>query len=318
MKQRLCRVVVAATAMFGVAMMAGVAQAQEDDEGIVFEDDVVEEAPVDDAAIEMEDDPAIEMDEPEDDLPEPDLAEDLADIDGPTPAGTEGPAPVQTEEQVSWQDIVTVVRKPFLKQQRTEVTPLLGITMNDNLIQHVQYGAQLSYYLTDVLAVSAEYFRYVPTLREPYDEVAFQARRLPAVNKYQQSAALNFSYVPVYGKFAVLDNYLLHWEAYFTGGVGFTQSEVIPRDPAFQPFNNFLITPNVGFSMRFFLTKFLTVNFGLRDYIFVDSFEPANRSDYATPEDAKENADSVLINNLMFQAGLSLWWPLSFEYTTFR
>ena len=33
---------------------------------------------------------------------------------------------------------------------------------------------------------------------------------------------------------------------------------------------------------------------------------------------AKENADSSLINNVVFQAGLSFWFPTSFEYTTFR
>ena len=31
--------------------------------------------------------------------------------------------------------------------------------------------------------------------------------------------------------------------------------------------------------MRFFLTKWLTVNAGIRDYIFVDKFEPINRSE---------------------------------------
>jgi hypothetical protein len=72
--------------------------------------------------------------------------------------------------------------------------------------------------------------------------------------------------------------------------------------------------------MRFFLFKWLTVNFAVRDYIFIDKFEPTDRTEAmnASADDAKENADSSLINNVMFQIGLSFWLPTSFEYTTFR
>lgn len=313
MMHRLCRVVFAITAVVGVAIGAGVAHGQEEDEGIVFEQDEVDQAPPE-PEIEIEGEGESEGEGEQ--LPEPDLSEDLAAVDGPVAADEAGGL---AEERVSWQDIVVVVRKPFLKLNRVEVLPLLlGVTMNDNLIQHVQIGGQLSYYVTDVLAVGVEGFGYAANLRDPFDQVAFQARRLPAVNKYKFSAALNFSYVPIYGKFAVLDQHIIHWESALTGGIGFTQSEVIPRDPAYQSFTNFLVTPNVGVSMRFFLTKFLTVTVGLRDYMFIDQFEPANRAMYSTPEAAKENADSILINHLMFQAGLSIWWPMSFEYTTFR
>jgi hypothetical protein len=233
MMHRLCRVVFAIAAGLGIAVGAGTAHAQEEDEGIVFEEDKVSEPPPEsDPNIEM-DDPAAAEGEPGEGTPEPDLAGDLAGIDQPVEAGQQ--AGKLGEDRVSWQDIVVVVRKPFLKLQRVEFMPMVGVTMNDNLISHVQLGGQVSYYLTDVLAVGAEGYAYAATLREPFDEVAFQARRLPAVNQYNYSAALNFSYVPIYGKFAILDQHIIHWESYFTGGVGFTQSEVIPRDPAYQP-----------------------------------------------------------------------------------
>jgi outer membrane beta-barrel protein len=245
--------------------------------------------------------------------PEPDLASDLSATEP-----VKGDEDIQlAENRVSWQDIVVVVRKPFLKLNRVEVMPLVGITMNDNIIQHMQGGFMLNYWLTDALAVGVEGFAYVKNLREPFDLVARQARRLPTVNKYNFSAALDFHYVPIYGKFAVFDQLIVHWEVFFTAGVGATQSEVIPRDPALQPFTNILITPNVGASMRFFLTKFLTFNIGVRDYVFVDKFEAVNRVQVSGDE-AKEFATSAFINNVMFQAGLSIWFPMSFEYTTFR
>jgi len=221
---------------------------------------------------------------------------------------------------LSWQDIVVVIRKPFLKQRRVELLPFVGTSMNDNMVRHYTLGGELAYYLTDVLAVGVEGIYYAHSFREPFDLVARQARRLPTINQYNWSAALNFHYVPVYGKFAILDHSLVAWEAFFTAGIGAGQSEVVPRDTKFPGFSNILIMPNVGASMRFFVAKWMTVTLGIRDYVFLDKFEPENRTLMmnATAAEAKDNADTALINNVMFQIGISFWLPTSFEYTTFR
>jgi outer membrane beta-barrel protein len=275
--------------------------------------------------IEMEPDPAaqpaaepeIDMGAPED-QPPASLEADMANADG-------GGAPVRAgpivRTPVSWKDIVVVVRKPFLKARRTELYPFVGTTMNDNMVRHYTLGGELAYYLTDVLAVGVEGQYYIDSFREPFDLVARQARRLPTVNEYKWSGALNFHYVPVYGKFAILDRKLVTWEVAFTAGIGAGQSAVIPRDKALPGFTNLLIMPNLGANMRFFLSKWLTLNIGVRDYVFFDKFEPTQRvvgGMNGTAEQAKENADGSLINNVMFQIGVSFWIPTSFEYTTFR
>ncbi len=274
-------------------------------------------------------DEGIEMDEPakpadegvidmeqEDKPVEGDLSADLAASEQQT-AVKSGPV---KKTPISWKDILVVVRKPFLKVRRTELNPYTGISMNDNMIRHYTIGGEFAYYLTDVLAIGVEGLYYAHNFNEPFDLVARQARRLPTVNQYNWSAALNFHYVPVYGKFAVLDKSLVAWEVYFTAGIGAGQSEVLPRDTKFPGFTNLLIQPNLGAAMRFFLAKWLTINFGIRDYMFIDKFEPTNRAvgmnDSAS--EAKENADSAFINNIMFQIGVSFWLPTSFEYTTFR
>src|SRR6185295_16847255 len=41
------------------------------------------------------------------------------------------------ESHVSWQDIVVVKRKPFLKMNRLELTPMVARTLNDNMIKHI-------------------------------------------------------------------------------------------------------------------------------------------------------------------------------------
>jgi outer membrane beta-barrel protein len=277
----------------------------------------------DDDEIEMTGDEAPAEPEPEIEMEgesgEPSLEADTAAVEGQTDAVSASALKAATKP-VSWSDIVTVIRKPFLKLSRWEVLPMVGTTLNDNMIRHYSMGAEINYYLTDVLSVGVEGQYYVKNFREPFDLVARQARRLPTVNQYNFSAALNFHYVPVYGKFAVLDRKIVAWEVAFTAGIGATQSEVIPRDTRFPGFTNILITPNVGANMRFFLFKWMTISLGVRDYVFIDKFEPTNREIgmNETADEAKENADSSLINNVMFQIGVSFWIPPSFEYTTFR
>lgn len=305
MKRLMTPLAAAVTALFVTTAVAHAQPAPEEEPEMTFDE---EEQPAEEQPTE----------EPTEEQPA-DTGDDTGTIDlgGDATAGEEKADIALGENRVSWQDIVTVVRKPFLKVGRIQFLPTWGVTMNDNIIRHLQFTGALNYWLTDVLAVGVEGQYYIKNLREPYDLVARQARRLPTVNEYKYGAALNFHYVPIYGKFAILDDKIIHWETFFTAGIGFTQSEVIPRDPALQPFSNFLITPNVGASMRFFVTKWMTVDFGIRDYIFVDKFEAANRTE-VSGDDAKANADSSLINNVLFQAGVSFWIPPSFEYTTFR
>ena len=307
----------------GVAVTVGapssaLAQKEEEPE-MTFDEDEAKKPPAEDQPAEGE----VEGETAPSEEPQPEgevSGEGEIDLGTDPTLSASANATEAVESKVSWQDIVVVVRKPFLKQHRVELLPTWGITMNDNIIRHFQFAGAINYFLTDVLAVGVEGQYYIKDLREPYDLVARQARRLPTVNKYNWGAALNFHYVPIYGKFAILDDHIIHWETFFTAGVGFTQSEVIPRDPAFAPFTNFLITPNVGASMRFFVTKFLTINLGVRDYVFVDKFEPVGRSvdNFQSAESAKDNADTSLINNVVFQAGLAFWFPTGFEYTTFR
>src|SRR5262249_14691177 len=54
---------------------------------------------------------------------------------------------------LSWQDIVVVPRKAFLKGGRVELQPFTGVTINDNLIRHYVFGADINYFLTDALWV---------------------------------------------------------------------------------------------------------------------------------------------------------------------
>src|SRR5688572_12810710 len=85
----------------------------------------------------------------------PSLEGDLAASEGQEDAVNVSQLKAATKP-VSWSDIVTVIRKPFLKLHRVELLPMFGTTMNDNMIRHYSFGAEINYYLTDVLSVGVE------------------------------------------------------------------------------------------------------------------------------------------------------------------
>jgi outer membrane beta-barrel protein len=230
-----------------------------------------------------------------------------------------GPKTQRPTTQLTWQDIVVVPRKAFIKSGRLEVAPLAGVTVNDNLIRHYMFGADLNYFLTDALWVGVQGQYFVKQLSAQADLVGLQFNRISTMNRYIWGASFNMGYVPVYGKFALFNRSILHWEIWASAGVGPTFTETITRNPADQDskgFKNTALTPNFGIGSRFFMTDWLTVNFALRDYFIIDKYEPlAPCNDSA---DCKAHADTATVNNFIAYVGVGMYLPTKFTYKTPR
>ncbi len=225
----------------------------------------------------------------------------------------------------SWADIVVVPRKAFLKGGRFEFQPFTGISVNDSLIRHYVLGVDLNYFLTDVFWIGLQGQYFIHQLTNQEELVGSEYNRAPTLNQYLYGGALNFGYVPIYGKFALFNRSILSWEIWASAGVGVTFTKVIPRDPANDAlaFQNTDITPNVGIGSRFFLLNWLSVNFALRDYLVPDKFEPLPDGNLATPAittsaEAKAQAQSELVQNVLFYVGVGIYLPTKFQYKTPR
>jgi outer membrane beta-barrel protein len=237
-----------------------------------------------------------------------------------------GPKAAKPSAQLSWKDIVVVPRKPFIKAGRLELQPLAGVSINDNLIRHYMFGVDLNYFLTDVLWIGLQGQYFIKQLTNQEELVGLQYNRTPTLNQYLYGGAFNFGYVPVYGKFALFNRSIMHWEIWASAGIGVTFTEVIPRNPANAAlaFKNTDLTPNAGIGSRFFLFDWLTVNFALRDYIVPDKFEHnpdppivnGMPQPYADAAAAKADAQSALVNNIMFYVGVGVYLPTKFTYKT--
>jgi outer membrane beta-barrel protein len=248
-----------------------------------------------------------------------------------TPEGGEvTPAPAAKDKAVttlSWQDIVVVPRKAFLKGGRAEFAPFTGLTLNDNLIRHYVFGGAINFFLSDVFSIGVEGQYFVKAFTETEENVGLQYNRIPTLNKYLYGGSLNFGYVPVYGKFSWFNKQIMQWEVFINGGFGVTMTEIIPRNPGLTPWTNTNLTVPVGLGARFFLFNWLTVNFAVRDYIMRDVFEPQGRLSDGQPapnggtwslQYAKDNAETAIINNIVAYVGVGIYLPAKFTYKTPR
>jgi outer membrane beta-barrel protein len=225
-------------------------------------------------------------------------------------------------------DIYAVEQIYALRYHRLEVQPYWSFTLNDQFVSHPGPGLSLNYYLTNVLAIGINGNLYAGLNGD--SDFNFQNRRATRVavplNEYQWSAAFDFTYVPVYGKFAGFSNFIFSYDIFVDGGVGAISTRPIPvidpdnRKFDFQP----KIAFNIGIGLRIFLTKWLAANLMIADYIYPEKLEsltiangPVNKSSDpnspSNPSTWLQDGVSVT-NNVQAQLGISVFLPFSFNY----
>jgi outer membrane beta-barrel protein len=219
-------------------------------------------------------------------------------------------------------EIYAVQQQYVIKAQRFEIMPYFAITLNDQFVSHDAPGLALNYYITQVLAVGLNGNWYDGINAE--EDFNFQNRRAARIavplNIYQASGDFNFTYVPMYGKFAGFGDFIFHYDAYIDGGVGVIRTKPIPViDPDNRKFTdwNTLVNFDVGIGFRIFFNRWLAAVLEVRDIMFFDKIE-----NIQVAPTLKQQLDSTtwldpnthFTNDIQLQVGISMFLPTSFEY----
>jgi outer membrane beta-barrel protein len=207
-----------------------------------------------------------------------------------------------------------------LRYHRIELMPYWNVTLNDQFVNHPGPGLGVNFYITNVLAIGVNGNFYQGLNAD--SDFNFQNRRATRVavplNEYQWGANLNFSYVPIYGKFAGFSDFIFHYDAYVVGGVGLLSTRPIP---VIDPDNrNFDWEPklafNAGLGLRIFFNRWFAADLEIRDYIYNEKLESLTIA--ATQQQQQDKStwfgESKLTNNVQAQLGLSVFLPFSWEY----
>lgn len=218
-------------------------------------------------------------------------------------------------------DVYAVQQIYALRRGRFEINPYWSQSFNDQFVSHPGPGLAINYYLTNVLAVGLNGTYYQPFNGD--SDFNFENRRATRLavplNEYLAGYAVNFTYVPIYGKFSGLGNFIFHYDGYLVGGVGgiFTRPiAVIDPDNRKFDYENRLAF-NLGIGVRIFLNRWFSVVGELRDYIYVEQLE--NTQVAATQAQQADrstwfSSEKPLTNNVQAQVGISIFLPFSWEY----
>jgi outer membrane beta-barrel protein len=199
-------------------------------------------------------------------------------------------------------------------------------------VRHYSLGAEFNYWLTNRMGLGITATGFIGDKTPRYDNIRFQEGILLTANKVLWQASANFLYNPFYGKISIFNRFLMHWEAYVQLGGGGIHTKIIPRyESIHEPFSNVTGQGNFAVGARFYTPTidWLSVNFGVRTFIYPDKLEPRNRGpddgpggrdDPAVndPDDAKKEAETSLGFHTMLFLGVSFYIPTTFEYTTRR
>jgi len=228
-------------------------------------------------------------------------------------------------------EVYAVQQQYVLKGGRFEIQPFFAFTMNDQFVSHDAPGLALNYYLTQVLAVGVV-GNWYDGLNSASD-FNFQNRRAAHIavplNDYQLSGDLNFTYVPMYGKFAGFGDFIFNYDGYIDGGVGLIRTKPIPViDPDNRLFNwNNLINFDVGIGLRIFFNRWLAATLEFRDIMYFEKIESktvATGAEVSPGQPGYANSptnpatwydpNTHFTNDIQMQVGLSVFLPTSFEY----
>jgi len=216
---------------------------------------------------------------------------------------------------------IFAVQQAFaLRVRRFELQAGWSTSLNDQFVGHPAPVLALNYYITNVLAIGVNGSYYAPfNVDQDFNAQVRRAARVAVpLTEYQWGAALNFTYVPAYGKFAGFGDFIFHYDAYVVGGVGAMSVRPIPvidpdnRNFAYEPKLAF----NAGLGLRIFFNRWFAAVMEVRDYVFNDKLENLETS--AIPAVAQNPStwygETSLTNNVQAQFGVAIFIPFSFDY----
>jgi outer membrane beta-barrel protein len=217
-------------------------------------------------------------------------------------------------------EIYAVQQIYALRARRLEIQPYWSFSLNDQFVSHTGPGLALNYYITNVLAIGLNGTFYDGLNSD--SDFNFQNRRAAHIavplNEYFGQANVNFTYVPIYGKFAGFSKFIFHYDAYVLGGLGILDTRPIA---VIDPDNrNFTFKPKldfaVGIGLRIFFNRWFAAILELRDYMYSEQVE---NTVIATGTAAQQNPDTwfgpnEFTHDFQAQVGVAIFLPTSWEY----
>jgi outer membrane beta-barrel protein len=251
-------------------------------------------------------------------------AEKPAEEAAPAAAKAEAPpsAPFGEKDVALGDKVKAVQRKGFLKKGRFEVEPVFSATLNDAFYQKFGGGLRLAYNLGDTFALALRGITY----RQPAWSNPGNWQPAPIQTNYAREGKIAFGgqllssqiydqlmldgiWSPIYGKIAVLENHIVHFDMFLTAGFGlvWTATSYAPRDnaglgpaPGSAVVGGSKLGVDLGAGMRFYPKDWLALEAGLIATVY--------------PDQPVASLPATLQRVFAVNLGVAFFFPFHFEY----
>jgi len=180
-------------------------------------------------------------------------------------------------------EVGVVQKKVFKKKFRFEVTPIMvGSIINDPFIDSYFFGVGFGGHFSDWFGLEFLYYKCNSTDNDLNRILQNDYGKEVVAGKPEYTYMLNVLLTPIYGKLALIADFILHFDTYFAPGYGMTKTH-------FESNSIF----SLGLGQRFYLNKWMAFRLDVKNYIH------------------EETRSSVTIskNNLLVTLGISMFFP---------
>jgi outer membrane beta-barrel protein len=211
--------------------------------------------------------------------------------------------------------IPPVVRHVFLLKQRWELVPSVAFSFRDPFFTKYVFELSLTYNFNDTLGAMVRAGYAVDTVsgsaqictvnveaggtrgcRSPtYDEVNGKG-----TGQINFLGAVDVQWTPIYGKFNLFAEWVLHFDLYGILGPAFISYKGPPASGQTGSASDFTVGGEVGIGMRFFFNKWMTLRLELRDDIYGEKSP--------TP-----SGGTAVQNQLFIDVGIGFFFPTNFH-----
>ncbi len=164
--------------------------------------------------------------------------------------------------------IVVIQRKPFIRRNRVELSPMFYGGINDSLLFQVGVAGQVNYHILEWLYVgvyggwqdwrSAD--RKMNGLSDAYNDIIDATDAVPTTSIVDGYVGGVVGFVPLYGKFSIFNTSVIHWD--FSLGIG--------GGTVYTRANGFKGAGLITVDHRWYLLKWLSLNIGLKGWIYYE------------------------------------------------
>ena len=193
--------------------------------------------------------------------------------------------------------IRAVSRRTFLKANRFELAPQVGISTNDPFFRAWAFGTRGSWHFSEEF--SLDFGGSYAALQEQLD--IFRALNVDPkdldLSRVATTSLVGYgdagvTFSPFYGKVALASEFVGHFDTFISTGAGVVVDGDL-SNPAVHP------SLEVGLGSRLFVNRWLSVRADVRDYLY--------------PSDI--NGELAFGSLLMLNVGVGIFFPLDFDYS---